>query len=82
MYHFLPFVLISFAITGCAISPSTPPQSKLAQLEKNQQNPNQVTCLLPGKVKKAGYSFSYLSPRRQIRTSEQTCRIRGGEVIR
>lgn len=40
-----------------------------------------VDCLLPGKIKKMGTSFTYLTPRRPVKISSQDCEIRGGEYV-
>ncbi len=40
-----------------------------------------VDCLLPGKIKKLGSSFTYLTPRRPAKVSSQDCEIRGGEYV-
>ena len=40
-----------------------------------------VDCLLPGQVRKLGRSQVFMTPRRPIRTSGQTCEIRGGEYV-
>ena len=38
-----------------------------------------VDCLLPGQIRKLGSRFTYLSPRRPVKTSAIDCEIRGGE---
>jgi hypothetical protein len=38
-----------------------------------------VDCLLPGVVRQLGGQFTYLTPRRPIRSSAINCEIRGGE---
>jgi hypothetical protein len=40
-----------------------------------------VDCLLPGQVRKLGQQFTYLAPRRAIKTSARDCEIRGGEYV-
>ncbi len=40
-----------------------------------------VDCLLPGQVKKLGSKFTFLAPRRPIKTSGGDCAIRGGEYV-
>ncbi len=40
-----------------------------------------VDCLLPGKIKKLGSSFTYLTPRRPVKASALECEIRGGEYV-
>ncbi len=38
-----------------------------------------VDCLLPGRIQKLGQKFTYITPRRPIKTSAEDCEIRGGE---
>lgn len=40
-----------------------------------------VDCLLPGQVRRLGSRFTYLSPRRPIKTTASDCEIRGGEYV-
>ncbi|WP_166804973.1 tetratricopeptide repeat protein [Nitrosococcus wardiae] len=40
-----------------------------------------VDCLLPGQVRKLGQQFTYLTPRRPIKTTIIDCEIRGGEYV-
>ena len=40
-----------------------------------------VDCLLPPQVRKLGQNFTYLAPRRAIKTSAGDCEIRGGEYV-
>ena len=40
-----------------------------------------VDCRLPGQVRKLGQSFTFLAPRRAIRTTGTDCEIRGGEYV-
>ena len=40
-----------------------------------------VDCLLPGQVRNLGRKFSYVAPRRPIRTTANDCAIRGGEYV-
>ncbi len=39
-----------------------------------------VDCLLPGKIKRMG-AMTYVAPRRAVKTTALTCRIRGGEYV-
>lgn len=39
-----------------------------------------VDCLLPGQIRKLG-NMTYLTPRRAVKTTALTCRIRGGEYV-
>ena len=56
---------------------SDPHAARLAQADATLI----VDCLLPGKIKKMGSSFTYLTPRRPVKTSSQDCEIRGGEYV-
>lgn len=38
-----------------------------------------VNCLLPGKVRKLGRRFTFVTPRRAVRIAASDCKIRGGE---
>ena len=38
-----------------------------------------VDCLLPARVQQMGQKFTYLAPRRAIKTTQSDCAIRGGE---
>ena len=40
-----------------------------------------VDCLLPGQVRSIGSRFTYLTPRRPIKTTGVDCEIRGGEYV-
>jgi septal ring factor EnvC (AmiA/AmiB activator) len=40
-----------------------------------------VDCLLPGKIKKLGSSFTYIAPRRPLKATSLECEIRGGEYV-
>ncbi|MCB1675212.1 MAG: caspase family protein [Halioglobus sp.] len=40
-----------------------------------------VDCLLPGQLRQLGGSFTYLTQRRPIKTSQSDCEIRGGEYV-
>ncbi len=67
-------------LVGCASSSS----SKLELLDSERRKPDQlmvVDCLLPGQVRKLGTQFTYLSPRRPIKTTARDCEIRGGEYV-
>lgn len=40
-----------------------------------------VDCMLPGKIKKLGSSFTYIEPRRPVKATSLECEIRGGEYV-
>jgi hypothetical protein len=40
-----------------------------------------VDCLLPGQVRQLGQNFTYVAPRRPIRTAARDCARRGGEYV-
>ena len=51
-------------------------------IDASKQNANNfliVDCLLPGKVRKLGGQFSYITARQPIKTPASNCEIRGGE---
>lgn len=83
MYRFMTFMLIFGAMSSaCTIMPPQPSENKLALSEPDTVRGIKIACLLPGKVKKMGGSFIYVSPRREIKTSKNDCLIRGGEIVR
>ena len=40
-----------------------------------------VDCLLPGQVRQLGQNYTYIAPRRPIRSSARDCSKRGGEYV-
>ena len=40
-----------------------------------------VDCLLPGQVRQLGQNYTYIAPRRPVRTSARDCAKRGGEYV-
>ncbi|MCI0732282.1 MAG: caspase family protein [Methylococcaceae bacterium] len=67
--------------SGCA---SNPVQNAAATAPINSRNPEDffvVDCLLPGQVRQIGQSFSYIAPRRAVKTTAFDCGLRGGEFV-
>ncbi len=75
----LPLVLTLMA--GCQSQPARP----TSDAEKSQWIKADdlfiVDCLLPGQVRQLGSNFTYVAPRRAIRTSAHDCALRGGEYV-
>jgi hypothetical protein len=40
-----------------------------------------VDCALPGQIRQLGTAMTYLTPRREVKTTRKDCAIRGGEYI-
>ncbi|MGB5200011.1 MAG: tetratricopeptide repeat protein, partial [Sedimenticolaceae bacterium] len=78
---FLLSLLATIAITtlGCQ-SQETHSDAPTAQA-RNADDLMVVDCLLPGQVRKLGQSFTFLAPRRAIKTTGTDCEIRGGEYV-
>ena len=72
-------ISIVIFLTGCASDTKT-----LRQPESQSANADDllvIDCLLPGQIRKLGRTFTYLTPRRPIRTTAVDCEIRGGEYV-
>lgn len=82
MYRLIPLMFILSATSACTILPPQSAENKLAKVQPDVIRELKVGCSLPGKVKKTGGSLTYVSPRREIRTSKNDCIIRGGTLIR
>ncbi len=84
-------ILISFvgliSLVGCASTQNAEDLSNYIASDPNaarlvnSDSTLIVDCLLPGKIKKMGRSFTYLTPRRPVKVSSQDCEIRGGEYV-
>ncbi len=84
-------ILISFvglvSLVGCASTQNADDLSNYIASDPNaarlvnSDSTLIVDCLLPGKIKKMGRSFTYLTPRRPVKVSSQDCEIRGGEYV-
>jgi len=71
-------------LTGCASQETAAPSAATAQAQSAPAKADDflvVDCLLPGQVRKLGQQFTYLAPRRAIKTSARDCEIRGGEYV-
>lgn len=72
--------LVIAILTGCASQ--TVPVAPEADAKRPDADELLVTdCLLPGQVRKLGQNFTYLAPRRAIKTTVSDCEIRGGEYV-
>ncbi len=73
--------LVGLALAACSSNPTLDDSMAMAANTPVAQDDATliVDCLLPGVVKKLGSSFTFLSPRRPIKTSALECEIRGGE---
>ena len=84
----LPLLAGIVALTGCASGQRAEDMKNYlaedphaSQLANSSDASFIVDCLLPGKIKKMGSSFTYLTPRRPVKVSAQDCEIRGGEYV-
>ena len=66
---------------GCTTQETRETPSTQAQVTQNADDLLIVDCLLPGRVKKLGSKFVYLSQRRGVKTTTVDCEIRGGEYV-
>ena len=76
---FLCAILLS--MTACASVNEKPETSIHLAKSETISNEHMGKCLLPGKLRKIGSNFTYLTPRRTVLTSAGTCRIRGGKLL-
>lgn len=79
-------VLAGLVIMGCQSNPVRDDPNQAAAFDDMARlgGPDAtlvVDCLLPGKIKKLGTSFTYITPRRPTKASAQECEIRGGEYV-
>ncbi|MCS5582248.1 MAG: hypothetical protein NZ777_01900, partial [Pseudomonadales bacterium] len=66
--------------TGCVNRSGQPDNSATtASHSKDPQDFFVVDCLLPGEVRQLGQTFTFLAPRRAIKTTAFDCGLRGGE---
>ena len=83
----IPTVVGVVSIAGCASTQNDQDLSNYLAADPhaaqmaNADSTLIVDCLLPGKIKKMGSSFTYLTPRRPVKVSSQDCEIRGGEYV-
>ena len=65
---------------GCATTmPVSPSATTVA--DNNPDRLLVVDCLLPSKIQQLGQKFTYLAPRRPVKTTGVDCEIRGGEYV-
>lgn len=74
----LTTVLIT-VFTGCVTDPDR--INNVGAQATNTDDLLVIDCLLPGQIRKLGQKFSYLAPRRPVKTSAVDCEIRGGEYV-
>lgn len=73
------FIALMVFLGGCATG-----TAPVREAETPAVDPDQllvVDCQLPGQIRKLGQNFSYLAPRRAIKTTGVDCEIRGGEYV-
>ena len=74
------FMVVSlYALAGCAKKPTVRQDLALQQNSSNSKDFFVVDCLLPGQVRNLGRNFTYMAPRRAIKTTAFDCGLRGGE---
>jgi hypothetical protein len=71
------FLMGSLALAGWALAQETEP----VQLERAEDAPETVVCLLPSDVTRYGQQLTVVAPRRQIETTRADCEDRAGEVV-
>lgn len=75
----LPLALTLLA--GCQSQPAHPASAAEKSQWIKADDLFIVDCLLPGQVRQLGSNFTYVAPRRAIRTSANDCALRGGEYV-
>ena len=68
-------------VYGCSSVPQKPIDLSPEAAKLSVEQLMVVDCLLPGQVRQLGSKFTYLSPRRPIKTTATDCEIRGGEYV-
>ncbi len=76
--HILYSALLTFAV-GSVTAPTEATAVKDGQI--SAEDLYIVDCLLPGQVRQLGGNFTFVAPRRAVRTSARDCAIRGGEYV-
>ena len=74
-------IALTLSITSLITACGAPAVKKI---EKGRITPDQlyiVDCLLPPQVRQLGQNYTYLAPRKPIRTSARDCAVRGGEYV-
>ncbi|MHC4270469.1 MAG: caspase family protein [Planctomycetota bacterium] len=78
----LPFISLGCKATTSSVKGTDQSIPELADYSSgNADDLLIVDCLLPGKIKRLGNSITYVTPRRAVKTTALTCRIRGGEYV-
>ena len=71
--------LAIYSLSGCALKPSETASSLAESDSRHAEDFFVVDCLLPGEVRQLGQNFTFMAPRRAIKTDGFDCGIRGGE---
>ena len=71
--------LAIYSFSGCAAKPSATENSLAEYDTRHAEDFFVVDCLLPGEVRQLGQNFTFMAPRRAIKTDGFDCGIRGGE---
>lgn len=83
----LIFIILPFLSSACKTTTSSVKDTSQLMPDLAASSPSTtddlliVDCLLPGKIKKMGPAFIYLTPRRAIKATALECQIRGGECV-
>lgn len=73
-------VALAVILTGCQTNTSRSSTTS-AGATHNADDLLIIDCVLPSQIRKLGQNFTYLAPRRPIKTSAVDCQIRGGEYV-
>ena len=71
--------LAIYSLSGCALKPSETASSLAESDSRHAEDFFVVDCLLPGEVRQLGQNFTFMAPRRAIKTDGFDCGVRGGE---
>lgn len=83
----LIIIILPFVSSGCMTTPSSVKDTDQIIPELADYSPGNaddlliVDCLLPGKINRLGNAITYVTPRRAVKTTALSCRIRGGEYV-
>ncbi|MGR9053229.1 MAG: hypothetical protein ACU84J_11320 [Gammaproteobacteria bacterium] len=70
---------VAALLAGCGQNPVSDRSETAVSFEHSSSA--QIKCLLPARIKRLGANFTYITPRRPVKTAHSECLIRGGEVI-
>lgn len=72
-------LLCIFCLPGCGSIDTKPDSLVVSDVNnKTAYSEKVVPCRLPGQIRSIGHSFTFVTSRRFIETSESDCKIRGG----